>query len=217
MNSAEQVFAEEGYARASFSEIARRAKVTQALLNYYFKSKENLFREVYLRRARSIVKGRLDALDDLMRLGRPFSLAELISAFLNPAFAIRRHKGGKAFLRMQWRLLHSEPPRFARSLHRELYDDIARSYVAKICELVPELSQKAAFWRMVFIVGIFSYINSDTHRLEELSHGLCNANDVNEMLSQASSFILAGMMAPDPDRGTPGILANVGAPYSQDG
>ena len=203
MNSAEQVFAGRGYARASFSEIARGAKVTQALLNYYFKSKESLFKEVYLRRARSIVKGRLEALDELAAREQPFSLAELISAFLNPAFALRSKKGGRAFLRMQWRLLHSEPPRFAKNLHRQLYDEIARAYVAKICELVPSLSEKAAFWRVIFIVGIFSYINSDTHRVEEVSRRICNSNDVDEMFRQASAFILAGMMAPDPESAAP--------------
>jgi hypothetical protein len=152
------------------------------------------------RRARSIVEGRREALDRLKHREHPFGLTELLSAFLNPAFAIRRERGGRAFLRMQWGLLHSEPSRFAGNLHRELYDEIARSYASEICKLVPGLSEKTAFWRMVFIVGIFSYINSDTHRVEEVSRGLCNSRDVNEMLSQAASFIIGGMMACDPER-----------------
>ncbi len=200
MNAAEQVFADRGYARASFGEIARRAKVAQALLNYYFVSKERLFKEVYLRRAREIVKGRTESLEALSRREEPIDLSALLSAFLDPAFAIRRKRGGKAFLRMQWRLLHSEPPQFGKSLHRALYDDVARRYAARIQELVPGLSGKAAFWRMVFIVGIFAYINSDTHRVEEVSGGLCNSNDVDEMLAQATAFIRGGMMAPDPER-----------------
>lgn len=199
MNAAEQVFAERGYARASFAEIARRAKVTEALLNYYFKSKERLFKDVYIRRARNIVEGRREALE-LLRRQKTFGLSELLTAFLNPAFAIGREKGGRAFLRMQWRLLHFEPPRFAKNLHRELYDDIARTYAAEICKLVPALSEQTVFWRIAFFVGIFSYINSDAHRIEEISHGLCDSHDASEMLRQTTSFILAGMMASDPER-----------------
>lgn len=199
MNAAEQVFADGGYAGASFKIIARRAKVTEALLNYYFKSKERLFKEVYVRRARIMVDGRKEALDQLRSQKLPFGLTDLLTAFLNPAFGLGRSKGGKAFLRMQWRLLHSEPPRFAKNLHRELYDEITRSYASEICKLVPELSAKTAFWRLVFIVGIFSYVNSDTHRVEEVSHGLCDSQDVNEILRQAASFIIAGMMASDPE------------------
>jgi AcrR family transcriptional regulator len=197
MNAAEQVFANRGYTRASFGEIGKRAKVTQALVNYYFISKERLFKEVYLRRAREISKARLEALEALKRRDTPFDLSELLSAFLSPAFAVGRQRGGKAFLRLQWRLLHSEPPRFAKVLHREAYDETARRYVAAICNLVPTLSKKAAFWRIVFVVGIFAYINSDTHRLEEVSQGLCSAKDPDEMLAQAKAFILGGMLVPD--------------------
>jgi TetR/AcrR family transcriptional regulator len=44
--TAEQVFAEQGLAGARMDEIARAAKVNKALLYYYFRSKEELFRFV---------------------------------------------------------------------------------------------------------------------------------------------------------------------------
>ena len=197
MNAAEFVFSERGYARASASEIAARAKVTQALVNYYFISKERLFKQVYLRRAREIVEGRLQALDALTRSGKAFTIFEVLSAFLDPAFAIRRTRGGRAFLRLQWRLLHSEPARFGNSLRRQVYDETARRYVAAIRATLPDLSEETAFWRIVFIMGVYAYIHSDTHRLEEISKGLCDSNDLGAMLAQAKAFILGGMMAPD--------------------
>jgi len=198
MNAAEMVFAERGYTMASFTAIATRAKVTQALVTYYFVSKERLFKEVYLRRTREIVRGRLEALDALAQSGKDFGLPELIAAFLGPAFGIRRMRGGRAFLRLQWRLLHSEPPRFADSLRRQAYDEAARRYVAAICKIMPDLSEKTAYWRIVFVMGLYAYINSDTHRLEKISKGLCNSNDVAAMLAQAKAFVLGGMMAPEP-------------------
>jgi AcrR family transcriptional regulator len=196
LSAAEQVFSKRGYERASFSEIVKHAKVTQALVNYYFGSKELLFKEVYLRRANEIVQGRREALDDLTRRGKASDLSELLSAFLNPAFAMPKKRGGKAFLRLQWRLLHSEPPNLAKTLHRQVYDETARQYVEAIRKIVPGLSKKAAYWRIVFVMGMYAYVHSDAHRIDEISQGLCNANDLAELSTQAKAFILAGMKAP---------------------
>src|SRR5258707_3670874 len=44
--TAEQIFAEQGLAGARMDDIARVAKVNKALLYYYFRSKEELFRFV---------------------------------------------------------------------------------------------------------------------------------------------------------------------------
>lgn len=195
LNAAEQVFSKRGYERASFSEIVKHAKVTQALVNYYFGSKELLFKEVYLRRANEIVQGRLEALDDLTRRGKASDLSEVLSAFLNPAFAMPKKRGGKAFLRLQWRLLHSEP-KLAKTLHRQAYDETARQYVEAIRKIVPGLSKKAAYWRIVFVMGMYAYVYSDAHRIDEISQGICNANDLTELSAQAKAFILAGMQAP---------------------
>ncbi|MDH7552079.1 MAG: TetR/AcrR family transcriptional regulator [Spirochaetota bacterium] len=46
LNAAKKEFAERGYSGARMSSIAKRAGVNQALIHYYFSSKEKLYREV---------------------------------------------------------------------------------------------------------------------------------------------------------------------------
>ncbi|MEJ5362126.1 MAG: TetR/AcrR family transcriptional regulator [Spirochaetota bacterium] len=46
LKAAKQEFAEKGFSGGRMSSIAKRAKVNQALIHYYFSSKENLYREV---------------------------------------------------------------------------------------------------------------------------------------------------------------------------
>ena len=46
LKAAEIAFAEHGYAGTSLREIVKRAHVTQALVTYYFGSKDALFKEV---------------------------------------------------------------------------------------------------------------------------------------------------------------------------
>jgi len=195
LNAAEVVFSERGYALASFDEISKRASVTKALVAYYFGSKDKLFKQVFLRRANTIVAGRLEALDKLLNSSKPYTVSDLLSAYLDPAFAISQVRGGKAFLRMQWRMLHTEPPRFAHVLRR-VYDESARRFVAALVKLVPSLTEEAAYWRIVFIIGAYTYIHSDSHRLEDISRGLCRANNKEQMLAQAKAFVLGGLLAP---------------------
>src|SRR6266446_7455890 len=62
--TAEQIFAEQGLAGARMDDIARVAKVNKALLYYYFRSKEELFRfviETLLSQLRARVWGESNA------------------------------------------------------------------------------------------------------------------------------------------------------------
>ena len=45
--AAEELFLEKGFTRTSTTEIAKRAGCNQALVHYYFRTKENLFRKLF--------------------------------------------------------------------------------------------------------------------------------------------------------------------------
>ena len=45
-DAALEVFQQKGFATAKLSEIAKAADLNQSLLHYYFRNKENLFKEV---------------------------------------------------------------------------------------------------------------------------------------------------------------------------
>lgn len=199
LKAAEMAFAGHGYAGTSLREIVKRARVTQALITYYFGTKEALFKEVFLRRGREIATRRLAALEALRSRRTPFSLAEVVAAYLRPALEMRRTREGRAFIRLQSRM-HTEPPRFADRLRREVYDDTVRAYLSAIRKAAPHLSQRTAYWRMVLVIGAYLYAHSDAHRLEKMSRGVCNAEDVDEMLRQITAFVVGGLMAPDAGR-----------------
>ena len=71
--TAEKIFADQGLAGARMDEIARAAKVNKALLYYYFRSKEELYRfvlETLLSQLQVSAAGRLDADHARQRLAR---------------------------------------------------------------------------------------------------------------------------------------------------
>ena len=197
LNAAEASFADHGYAGTSLRQIVKRASVTQALVTYYFGSKEALFKEVFLRRGREIALKRQEALSVLRKTGKPLALHEVVLAYLGPALEMRRTREGRAFIRLQARM-HTEPPRFAERLRREVYDHTVREFLAAFREAAPHLSARTAYWRMILVIGAYLYAHSDAHRLEKVSGGLCNTRDLDVMLEQITAFVVGGLSAPEP-------------------
>lgn len=196
LSAAEEAFAEDGYTGTSLRQIVERAHVTQALVTYYFGSKDALFKEVFLSRGREIARKRQEGLAALHAGKKAPTLEEVVATYLRPALEMRRTREGRAFIRLQARM-HTEPTRFAYELRREVYDENTRAYVAAIRKAAPHLSARTAYWRMVLVIGAYLYAHSDAHRLEEFSGGVCTTEDVDEMVEQITAFVVGGLMAPD--------------------
>jgi AcrR family transcriptional regulator len=195
LDAAEVTFADLGYAGTTLREVAEKAKVTQALISYYFGSKYGLFEEVFLRRGRKIAEARMENLEALRRSGKPLQVREIMHAFFTPTLALRALPEGRAFIRLQARL-HTEPPEISYKLRNEAYDISTRAYVEAIREALPHLSEKDVYWRVTLMVGAYMYAFSDTHRLEQLAKGVCNPDDPNEILEQITAFVAGGLNMP---------------------
>jgi AcrR family transcriptional regulator len=61
LKAAEELFLEKGFALSSTTEIARRVGCNQALVHYYFRTKENLFQEVFNAKATIFLSAFLQA------------------------------------------------------------------------------------------------------------------------------------------------------------
>lgn len=200
LNVAEEAFAAGGYAGTSLREIAERADVNSALVQYYFGSKEGLFGAIFLRRGKELSAERLTLLDTLeKRSGKPPTVEELIRAFLTPAFDLkRRGAGGVAFMRLQARLTN-EPTEITEQLREMAYEESVQRYVTAIRRALPKLGRNAIFWRMAFMIGAYFYIVSDLTRLETMSGGKCSSKDLDEAFRQLVSFFIGGFQAPMAD------------------
>jgi AcrR family transcriptional regulator len=195
LDAAEVTFSELGYAGATLREVSAKAKVTQALISYYFGSKYGLYEAVFLRRGRLISDTRMENLAALKASGQPLKVGDIVHAFLMPTLALRTTPEGRAFIRLQARL-HTEPPDISYKLRNEAYDVSTRAYVDAICSALPHLPQKDVYWRMMLVIGGYIYAFSDTHRLEQLATGICNPDDTNEILAQVTAFFVGGIGAP---------------------
>jgi AcrR family transcriptional regulator len=195
LDAAEVTFSELGYAGTTLREVAAKAKVTQALISYYFGSKYGLFEEVFLRRGRMISDKRMENLEALKAGSQPLKVEDIVLAFLTPTLALRATPEGRAFIRLQARL-HTEPPEISYKLRNEAYDLSTKAYVEAMCSALPHLPQKDVYWRMMLVIGAYNYAFSDTHRLEQLAAGICDPSNTDEILAQITAFVVGGLSVP---------------------
>lgn len=190
LDKAEILFAEQGYSGTTLRQVADAADVTSAMTAYYFKNKENLFREVFTRRGLEIAKQRMERLDMLQKDGN-LSLEKLVRAFLQPSSDLRQTDQGRAFLRLHGRL-HMEPEPLSFSLRREVYDASTRAYVEALVALLPAQPEKLIYQKMSLMVGAYLYAFSDTNRLKELA---MSEDATDDLLETTVAFSVGGFLA----------------------
>jgi len=191
LDTAEKSFATHGYAAASGREIASAANVTQSMVNYYFGSKRQMFREVYLRRGGRLAAERMKLLDRITSRGQ-FDIEDVVRAYLIPPFRLQATAQGRYFLRLQARL-HAEPDELAFELRREVYDRPVRAYVGALQKLLPHKSEETLYLRFAQLIGIYLYILSDAHRIQEISGGKCSMPQSDSMIEEIVVFTCAGL------------------------
>jgi AcrR family transcriptional regulator len=194
LDAAEVDFSQRGYAGTSLKEVAASCDVTQALITYYFGTKQQLFEQVFLRRATLISEERVQRLNELTESGEPASVRDIVRAFLLPLVALRKSDGGRAFIRLQARL-HTEPPEISYSLRSTAYGDSTDLFVEAFRAALPALPAKDLYWRVTAMIGAYLYAFSDTHRIDVLSKNTCDPMDAHETLEQLTSFIVGGLEA----------------------
>jgi AcrR family transcriptional regulator len=192
LDCAEKEFAARGYTSTPMQQIAKSAKVNQALISYYFGSKEKLYRAIFLRRGLELSAERLRLLDELQQRGSPPTLDELIRSFLLPAIKMRYGPNNRSdFLRLQSRL-QNEPKEITGKLRAVVYDKVTRRYIEAFSTALPHIDPKTIVWRVVMMIGAYLYVVSDESRLEQLSDGQCDARDEEEVMRQISTFLSGG-------------------------
>ena len=118
LDTAERLFAEQGYTATSLRGIIAEAEVNLAAVHYHFHSKEALLEAVILRRSVPANRERLILLDRCEQAAgnRPPSLEQVIEAFVAPTFRMARDPASGR--RSAVRYTHRPVPRCAGAFRR---------------------------------------------------------------------------------------------------
>jgi len=198
LDTAERLFAQQGYAATSLRSIIAGAGVNLAAVHYHFHSKEALLEAVVLRRAEPANQERLNLLDQFQQAAGevPVPLEKVIEAFVAPTFrmALDPASDGMVFMRLLGRL-HAEGDLLSGILISQFSDMLAR-FGAALRRALPDLPQEELFWRLNFAIGALAQTlrgaSKDLAAISDLSPSF----DSEKALERLVVFLSAGFRAP---------------------
>lgn len=197
LDAAEKLFAEHGFHGVSLRTITTEADVNLAAANYYFRTKEGLFRAVFERRVGPMNAERDRLLNEAFARagGNPPSAEDVIRAFLEPAIRVSSSPGAEMFRKLSGRS-SVDPSIEVRRIVYELYDPISIRFVDALRLSCPHLSREDLFWRVSCIYGAMMYVRADNGRLQRLFGDDLNMADSEAALRHIIPFLTAGMTIP---------------------
>lgn len=188
LDTAERLFAENGYAATSLRQIIAEAGVNVASIHYHFGSKQDLLDRVVMRKAGPVNERRLAILDQLESGGAVPGVEEVLGAFFRPMAEAA-----------------TENPRFVAMMGRMISEGMIQGIVEKhfsavtarissaLLRALPDLSRDEFLLRMHFMIGA-------------MAHTICAAGDwpgaqaesasVGIRIERLITFLSGGFRAP---------------------
>jgi AcrR family transcriptional regulator len=198
LQTAEELFAEDGFNGVSMRDIAAKARVGLGQLTYYFQSKRDLYLTVFLNSGFRIISERRRLLAEARTKygSRPVPLKVLIRSYVMPYLDYAR-TDGTTYVRLYARL-HSEPQDLAEEVRRRVYDETTLDYADAFKQSLPHIPDEVIYWRLVFMMGTYNFAFITSGRLEVMSRGALTSTNLDAVVKQVLPFIEAGLRAPVP-------------------
>jgi AcrR family transcriptional regulator len=189
LDAAERLFAEKGVAETTVRAITADAGANVAAVNYYFRSKEDLYREVVARRRAPLNEARGRMLDEcLARAGsrRP-KVQDVLRALAEPS--LRLCFEHPHFARLASRLRFDSDAFLWRD-YRTAQTELTERFRAAFAAALPDLPEAEVRTRLHYVLGALQQI---------WSHCPLPAEETPERLLESFlAFYAAGMRAPAP-------------------
>jgi len=196
LDVAEELFAYNGLNGVSIRQITTKAEVRLASVNYYFDSKDGLFLEVMMRRVSILKEHRMMLLAaiDVDLLTTDEALARFANAFVYPLLekTLEGGVGWRNYCRLvsNSAAMNVEKPAY---FERYCFDEVAIKFNSKLKQILPGISDRNCFYAYQFMVGATQYIFSRGKRLDLLSKGKYQSNELDKICSELVLFIASGL------------------------
>ncbi|HHZ10692.1 MAG TPA: TetR/AcrR family transcriptional regulator [Rhizobiales bacterium] len=177
VEAAEAEFADHGFDGVSVRQIALRADVPVALINYHFGNKEGLYRAIFEMRAPMIVDQRLAGLRLAeMEPDRERKVEMIVKAVLVPNLHMRSTERNSSYARILAREV-SDPKSHNRKVIADFFDPVAHKVMEALHRALPERTIEEINWGYQAMLGAMVYTMADTGRITRLSGGRCDPED----------------------------------------
>jgi AcrR family transcriptional regulator len=193
LNSAEELFAQHGYAGVSLRQITVAAKVNLAAVNYHYYDKESLYRQILQLQLEQINRRRLALLAEAeIHAGAgPVPLPAIIDALARPLFL--PDAGTRATsVRLLGRVLSERQP-FTDGLLRAEFHPVMTRFGQAIRRHNPALPASDFVWRLSFVIGALHHSLVTMPDMAAHTSGLCRPDDCAGALGNFSDFAVKAL------------------------
>ena len=190
LDTAERLFAQQGYAATSMRQIIADAGVNLAAIHYHFGSKEELADELVSRKAGPVNADRLIRLEAAVAAagGSPVAVEDILEALLRPMAAVAN--GNEQFVRLMGRLFSEG---LMPHIIRKHFRDVMARFVTELRRTLPHLGEQELMWRVHFMMGAMSHTMCGSPEFLQIL-GLSSGFD--DRMDRLKRFLSAGFRAP---------------------
>jgi AcrR family transcriptional regulator len=193
--SAEKLFSESGLDGVSIREITKASRVDLALVNYHFKSKENLFAATLSMRIDEMSGKRLALLEriEIVEYSEQ-TLRDILDAFTKPYVGLtkKEEKSLSDYRRLVALVANSK--RWQSTIFEQHYDPTTRRFVEALQQTLPRATPASLYWSMSFFLGALVNAFAETGRIDRLSGGECNSGNLEEIRRNIVDFMIGGLL-----------------------
>lgn len=200
LNTAEHLFARDGFHLTSLRDITKEAGVNLAAVNYHFGSKEALLQSVLERRLlplNQIRRERIEKVRDeaLKRRQRP-RVRDVMLAFLEPTLRFRDSgPEAKDFIAIVGRAMH-EPDNTIRNTFFKLVWPLFILLNETLSQALPELPRNVFFWRLLFSLGAMDlsmHVTKIRFAESEKFTDIIDRTDTDSLIDMIVNYVTRGM------------------------
>lgn len=198
LDTAERLFADQGFAATSLRQITAEAQVNLAAVNYHFKSKEALLSAVIERRLGPINKRRLELLDEMeaRSVNGELDPNEAVRAFMLPAFEAKVAKGDQFthFPRLMARVM-AEPGAWVGPVLLPALHDITNRFMPIFQRAMGIRDWATVLWGAQFSIGCMTRCLIAPEFIRTISGQDLQPESPEQILDRLVCFVVGGMQA----------------------
>ncbi|MFL0796592.1 MAG: TetR family transcriptional regulator [Cellvibrionaceae bacterium] len=195
LDAAEVLFSENSFNGVTIRQIAKLSAVDTALLHYHFGNKHSLLETVFERRAHILNNERMDALNHYDNAHIQPTTEGAIKAFIGPL--LEKATSGDKHWKYYFALVaqvNNTPELGGDIMHRH-FDPVVQRMLDIIQKALPEADRGDLYWSFQLFSGAIMLTLSQSGRVDRLSNGLCNSEDLVAAFDRLIPFATAGFEA----------------------
>lgn len=197
LNAAEKLYAERGFGEVTLRDIVAAAEVNLAAVNYHFGSKDELIAELFVTRSLATNRERLNELKSAEQAGGGrASVESILRALVGPTLrgCLGPDRERSSAARFMIRASIESVPPIRKIKNREV--DHLRKFAAAMRRSLPDRNEVDVYWGLHFALAMAHQTIRDSERLNKLSEGLCDLDDVqgiiDRIVAMSETALIAG-------------------------